>query len=91
VLIPRMIYTRGEEGKQSGQGDHAKSVTEFRDFMEDFGFPADTEAMVSLIESAPSLDAHTLRKLELLVSKVEALQTEDYERLEAIKRELATL
>jgi hypothetical protein len=88
VLIPRMIYTRGPEGDR---GDHAKSVADFRGFMEDFGFPEDTEAMVSLIEAAPSLDAPTLRKLELLVSKVEALQSEDYEKLEAIKRELGGL
>lgn len=88
VLIPRMIYTRGAEGDA---GDHQRSVTEFRDFMEDFGFPEDTEAMVSLIEDAPSFDAPTLRKLELLVSKVEALQSEDYERLEAIKKELGGL
>lgn len=96
VLIPRMIYTRGAgaqdvKGKRDDAGDHARSVAEFRDFMEDFGFPEDTEAMVSLIEDAPSFDAHTLRKLELLVSKVEALQSEDYERLEAIKRELGGL
>jgi hypothetical protein len=91
VLIPRMIYTRGEAGRPGEAGDHARSVTEFRDFMDDFGYPADTEAMVSLIEAAPSIDAPTLRKLELLVSKVEALQSEDYERLESIKRELAAL
>jgi hypothetical protein len=90
VLIPRMIYTRDATDKD-GRGDHQKSVAEFRDFMDDFGFPEDTEAMVSLIESAPSFDAPTLRRLELLVSKVEALQSEDYERLEAIKRELGGL
>lgn len=88
VLIPRMIYTR-EAGVP--KGEHERSVVEFREFMRDFGFPEDTEAMVSLIESAPSLDGATLRKLELLVAKVEALQNEDYERLEAIKRELGAL
>jgi hypothetical protein len=85
VLIPRMIYTRG-----SGT-DHDKSVGEFRGFMEVFGFPEDTEAVLALIESAEQFDAVTLRKLELLVSKVEALQQEDYERLESIKKELAGL
>ena len=29
-----------------------------------------------------------LRKLELLVAKVEALQTENYERIDSIKKEL---
>jgi hypothetical protein len=85
VLIPRMIYTRG------GDGDHARSVEDFREFMEDFGFPQDTQAVVDLIESTTDFDAVTLRKLELLVSKVEALQQEDYEKLESIKRELSSL
>lgn len=85
VLIPRMIYTRG------GDGDHARSVEDFRAFMEDFGFPQDTQAVVDLIDSTTEFDAVTLRKLELLVSKVEALQQEDYEKLESIKRELAAL
>jgi len=85
VLIPRMIYTRG-----SGE-DHDKSVADFRGFMEEFGFPQDTEAVLTLIESAADFDASTLRKLELLVSKIEALQQEDYEKLESIRKELAGL
>jgi hypothetical protein len=85
VLIPRMIYTRG------GDGDHDRSIAEFRAFMEVFGFPEDTEAVLALIESARDFDAPTLRKLELLVSKVEALQQEDYEKLESIRKELAGL
>jgi hypothetical protein len=85
VLIPRMIYTRGP-----GE-DHEKSVSEFRGFMEVFGFPEDTAAVLRLIESATDFDAHTLRKLELLVSKIEALQQEDYEKLESIRKELAGL
>jgi hypothetical protein len=86
VLIPRMIYTRG-----GGGSDHAKSVADFRAFMEDFGYPDDAEAVLRLIEGAKDFNAATLRKLELLVSKVEALQSEDYERLEAIRRELTDL
>ncbi len=85
ALIPRMIYTRG-----SGE-DHEKAIGEFQAFMEEFGFPEDTEAVLSLIESAENFDAPTLRKLELLVSKVEALQQEDYEKLESIRKELAGL
>jgi hypothetical protein len=86
VLIPRMIYTRGDGGE-----DHDKSVTEFRDFMGHFGFPEDAEIVLSLIEKTEDFNAPTLRKIELMVSKVEALQSEDYERLEEIKRELAGL
>lgn len=84
-LIPRMIYTRGGE---EGRGEHERALGDFRNFMEEFGFPNDTQAIISLIEGTPAFDAVTLRKLELLVSKVEALQQENYERLEAIKREL---
>jgi len=86
VLIPRMIYTRNDRG-----ADHAKTVGEFRNFMEIFGYPEDGETVLSLIEAAVEFDAATLRKIELMVSKVEALQREDYERLEEIKRELGTL
>jgi hypothetical protein len=86
VLIPRMIYTRGEGGTE-----HDKSVAEFRSFMESFGYPEDAETVLTLIEKTADFNAPTLRKLELMVSKVEALQSEDYERLEEIKRELAGL
>ena len=87
-LIPRMIYTRGQA---DGQAEHEKAMGEFRTFMEEFGFPDDTESIVSLIENSPVFDSTALRKLELLVAKVEALQQEDYERIEAIKRELEAL
>ncbi len=83
VLIPRMIYTRDPGGEE-----HAKSVEEFRSFMESFGQPDDTESVLALIEKSENFDAPTLRKLELLVSKVEALQQENYEKLEAIRNEL---
>lgn len=87
-LIPRMIYTRGEA---DGLAEHEKAVAEFRSFMEEFGFPEDAEAIVALIENSSEFDSVALRKLELRVAKVEALQLEDYERLEAIKRELGGL
>lgn len=86
VLIPRMIYTR-----EGGGAEHAKSVADFRTFMESFGYAEDTETVLTLIEKTADFNAATLRKLELMVSKVEALQNEDYERLEEIKRELGTL
>lgn len=86
VLIPRMIYTRDPGGEE-----HDKSVAEFRSFMGTFGYPEDAESVLSLIEGASDFNPPTLRKLELLVSKVEALQQEDYEKLESIKRELSGL
>lgn len=86
VLIPRMIYTRGPGGP-----DHDKAVAEFRDFMARFGFPEDAETVLALIEKTEEFNAPALRKIELMVSKVEALQSEDYERLEEIKKELSAL
>lgn len=82
VLIPRMIYTRDQAS------EHGKAVAEFNGFMEKFGFPKDAEAILAVIEASPIFGPPALRKLELLVAKVEALQNEDYERLEAIRREL---
>ena len=81
-LIPRMIYTRGQPP------EFGKAVAEFQGFMEEFGFPKDAQAILALIEGAPVIDPPALRKLDLLVAKVEALQNEDYERLEEIKKEL---
>jgi hypothetical protein len=90
-LIPRMIYTRGKVDEHAENAEHEKAVAEFRSFMEEFGFPEDAEAIVALIENSSEFDAVALRKLELRVARVEALQHEDYERLEAIKRELGGL
>ncbi len=87
-LIPRMIYTRGEAGEKD---QHEKALGEFRSFMEEFGYPEDAETIVALIKGSPIFDAKVLRKLELQVSKIDALQREDYEGLEAIKRELGSL
>ncbi len=84
-LIPGMIYTRGQEPV------HTQEVATFRNFMQEFGFPEDTESILQIIESTLTFSPLVLKKLELLVSKVEALQNEDYERLEVIKRELSNL
>lgn len=86
VLIPRIIYTKGQGGD-----DHDKSVADFREFMEDYGSAEDADTVLSLIENTVEFTSPTLRKIELMVAKVEALQSEDYERLEEIRRELGTL
>jgi hypothetical protein len=84
-LIPQMIYNL------SDPDEYRKALERFRDFMGDFGFPEDVREIVNLIESTPNHDAKVLRKLELLVAKVEALLKEDYEKLEDIRKELAGL
>jgi hypothetical protein len=84
-IIPKMIYNL------SDPAEYQKALSQFQDFMGDFGYPEDIQAIVTLIESTPTHDAKALRKLELLVAKVEALQKEDYEKLEGIRNELGKL
>ncbi len=84
-LIPKMIYHLNDFE------EYAKAKNYFQDFMGDFGFPEDQKAIITLIESTPNHDALVLRRLELLVAKVEALQKEDYEKLEEIRKNLANL
>jgi hypothetical protein len=84
-LIPQMIYNL------SDPDEYRKALGKFRDFMGDFGFPEDVQEIINLIESTPNHDAKVLRKLELLVAKVEALLNEDYEKLEEIRNRLAGL
>jgi hypothetical protein len=84
-LIPKMIYSLGDPS------EYAKALLQFKDFMGDFGYPEDSQEIINLIESTPAHDAKALRKLELLVAKVEALQQEDYVKLEAIRKEIKGL
>ena len=84
-IIPKMIY------HLSDPPEYRKALDQFKSFMGDFGYPEDIQAIVSLVESTPNHDAKALRKLELLVAKVEALQKEDYEKLEGIRNELGKL
>jgi hypothetical protein len=84
-LIPRLIYSLGDKA------EYAKALGQFKSFMVDFGYPGDVQEILTLIESTPSHDARNLRKLELLVAKIEALQKEDYEALESIRNQLKGL
>lgn len=84
-IIPKMIYNL------SDPSEYKKALAQFKDFMGDFGYPEDMQAIITLVESTPTHDSKALRKLELLVAKVEALQKEDYEKLEGIRNELGRL
>jgi hypothetical protein len=84
-LIPAMIYNL------SDPSEYAKALSRFKGFMGDFGYPEDIQEIINLVESTPNHDAKALRKLELLVAKVEALQLENYEKLEVIRKELRGL
>ncbi len=84
-LIPKMIYNLPDPDA------YAKALSQFRAFMGDFGHPQDVQDIITSIESTPAHDAKALKKLELLVAKVEALQREDYETLEKIREQLKHL
>ena len=84
-LIPKMIYNL------SDPSEYGKALGQFKSFMGDFGYPEDMQEIISLVESTPNHDAKALRKLELLVAKVVALQMEDYEKLDVIRKELKGL
>ncbi|HKP98625.1 MAG TPA: hypothetical protein VJ385_23035 [Fibrobacteria bacterium] len=84
-LIPKMIYNL------SDPAEYGKALHQFKSFMGDFGYPEDMQEIINLVESTPTHDAKALRKLELLVAKVEALQKEDYEKLEDIRKEIKGL
>jgi hypothetical protein len=84
-IIPNMIYSL------SDPAEYQKALSHFREFMGDFGYPDDMQAIINLVESTPQHDAKGLRKLELLVAKIEALQNEDYEKLDGIRNELGKL
>jgi hypothetical protein len=84
-LIPKMIYNL------SDASEYEKAKDQFRVFLGDFGYPQDVQEIITLIESTPTHDANALKKLELLVAKIEALQKEDYEKLEEIRNQLTKL
>jgi hypothetical protein len=84
-IIPKMIYSL------SDPAEYQKALSQFKEFMGGFGYPEEMQAIITLIESTPNHDAKALRKLELLVAKVEALQNEDYEKLDGIRNELGKL
>lgn len=84
-LIPGMIYSLGDKT------EYGRAVDKFKSFMGDFAYPEDMQAILTLIESTPKHDSAVLRKLELLVAKIEALQHEDFEALERIRRDLKQL
>lgn len=84
-IIPNMIYSL------SDPAEYQKALSQFKDFMGDFSYPQDMQDIINLVESTPNHDAKALRKLELLVAKVEALQHEDYEKLDGIRNELGKL
>ncbi len=85
ILIPNMLYS------VSNQEEYKKAEDQFKEFMQNFSFPEDTREIIRLVSSNLKNDDTKLSRLELMVDKIEALQNEDYTRLEAIKKQLKGL
>lgn len=80
-LIPAMLHAAPDREEFAG------AEREFRGFMKAFAYPADTEEIIRLARSDLT-GSGKLARLELMVEKIEALQQEDFERLERIKQKL---
>jgi len=83
--LPQMLYTL----KDPTAFDEAKN--QFLSFMEGFHFPQEAKDLIQVIQSPWSNDQDKLRVLELHVEKIVALQNEDFEKLEKIKRKIQEL
>lgn len=84
-IIPKMLYNL------DNSKEYNKAKMQFELFMDGFGYPEDTESILNLINSNLKDDAIKLARLELLVEKIEALQAEDYSKLEIIKQKMKKL
>ncbi|NET23792.1 MAG: hypothetical protein F6K07_32895 [Okeania sp. SIO1H5] len=82
-LIPKMIYNQQDET------EYETALANFKAFMADFGYPEDMQAVINLVTADLGAQPEKLKRLELIVAKIEALQKENYEELERIKKELS--
>jgi hypothetical protein len=81
-LIPKMLYNI------NNKEEYVLAESKFKEFMADYAIPEDTEKIISLIKSNLQGDKQQLKILELMVDKIQALQAEDYEKLESINNEI---
>ncbi|MFC1586522.1 hypothetical protein ACFL5V_13325 [Fibrobacterota bacterium] len=84
-LIPKMLYNLGKKE------EYDKAEKQFMSFMSESGFADETGPITELIKSNLKDDAAKLSQLELLVERIEALQNENYKKLEIIKKKLEKL
>ncbi|MBF0433185.1 MAG: hypothetical protein HQK83_18035 [Fibrobacteria bacterium] len=84
-LIPQMLYNIDK------QHEYKQAEHQFRDFMAEYSHPEDIEEIIALINSDLKDDQKKYSQLELMVDKIEALQNENYEQLELIKRKMKDL
>jgi hypothetical protein len=83
-MIPKMLYNL------ANQEEYLKAENQFKSFMVDFAYPEDVDAIIKLVRSDLK-DDNKLAKLELIVEKIQALQNENYEQLEIIKKKMEKL
>ena len=79
-----MLYNLGN------REEYSKAENQFKSFMVDFAYPEDVESIITLVKSDLK-DDNKLAKLELIVEKIQALQNENYEQLEIIKKKMEKL
>ncbi len=84
-IIPKMLYNI------ENKAEYEKAEDQFSNFMENFAYPEDTQEIINLIKSNLKNDSKKLNQLELMVEKIQALQNENYEELDAIKKKLKEL
>lgn len=86
-VIPNLVYNTGNAFEFN------QSMERFKSFMHPYRYPADVAAVVQLLQSMRhgAIEKHDRRKLELLCQKISALHHEEFERIEAIQKELDTL
>lgn len=86
-IIPNLVYNTGNPI------EFQQSMDSFKHFMRPYRYPADIVDIEQLLETmrAGHSAQHDRRKLELLCQKISALHHEEFERLQAIQKELAEL
>lgn len=81
-LLPDMFYA-AEDSE-----DAKAALCRFQAFMSPHLYPVDVERMLELVPLVRHGDHDALKRLDLLVRKVAAIQREDWKALETLRREL---
>lgn len=81
-LLPDMFYA-AEDSE-----DAKAALSRFQAFMSPHLYPADVERMLELVPLVRHGDHEALKRLDLLVRKVAAIQREDWKTLEILRRDL---
>lgn len=84
-FIPNMLYCRKEPSV------FAVAEKQFRDFMSEYKFGEDTEAVISIIGKNEDLSARDFKLLELYAKKISSVYKEDFANVESLRKEIQKL